>query len=285
MKPKYPLYVISKGRWESRKTVKALEYMNQPYRIVVERQEYKKYASVIDKKKILILDESFKTNYDAFEYDETLGKGSGPARNFCWEHSLSEGFKRHWIIDDNIDRFLRMNKNLKVHVKDGTIFRCMEDFVDRYKNVGLAAPQYSFLAPQKNKYKPFILNTRVMSCILIDNHLPFRWRGRYNEDVDLSIRSLKSGYCNVLFYPYLIYKINTQQMKGGNTDLLYRDGTKKKSEMLKKMHPDIVKLVYRYGRHHHHVDFSQWKNRPLKLKEGIEIPKGNNEYGMKLRYL
>ena len=55
MNPKYPVYVISKGRWESRLTSKSLERMKVPYHIVVEPQEYDNYASVIDKDKILVL--------------------------------------------------------------------------------------------------------------------------------------------------------------------------------------------------------------------------------------
>ena len=55
MNPKYPVYVISKGRWESRLTSKALERMKVPYHIVVEPQEFDNYASVIDKQKILTL--------------------------------------------------------------------------------------------------------------------------------------------------------------------------------------------------------------------------------------
>ena len=48
MNPKYPIYVISKGRWDSRLTSKALERMKVPYHIVVEPQEYKYYSDVID---------------------------------------------------------------------------------------------------------------------------------------------------------------------------------------------------------------------------------------------
>jgi len=51
--PKYPVYIISKGRWESRLTSKALEKMRVPYRIVVEPQEYADYAAVISPPKIL----------------------------------------------------------------------------------------------------------------------------------------------------------------------------------------------------------------------------------------
>ncbi len=90
MNPKYPLYIVSKGRWESRLTSKALETIGVPYHIVIEPQEYKKYKSVIRKSKILVL--PFKN----------LNQGSIPARNWIWEHAISLGVKRHWILDDNI---------------------------------------------------------------------------------------------------------------------------------------------------------------------------------------
>ena len=77
MNPKYPIYIISKSRWESRLTSKALERMKVPYHIVIEPQEYDNYASVIDKTKILTLPFS------------NLGQGSIPARNWVWEHSIS----------------------------------------------------------------------------------------------------------------------------------------------------------------------------------------------------
>jgi hypothetical protein len=50
--PRQPVYIISKGRWETRQTSKALELIGIPYRIVVEPQEYLDYARVIDSKKI-----------------------------------------------------------------------------------------------------------------------------------------------------------------------------------------------------------------------------------------
>ena len=111
MNPIYPVYIISKGRWKTRLTAKTLEYMKMPYSIVVEPQEYKQYAEVIDPIKIHVLPFS------------NLGQGSIPARNWVWEHSISIGAKRHWILDDNIIYFCRLNKNLKIRVSDGTIFR------------------------------------------------------------------------------------------------------------------------------------------------------------------
>ena len=126
MTPTYPVYVISKGRWESRMTVKALEKMCVPYYLVIEPQEFDQYAAVVNFKKILTLPFS------------NLGQGSIPARNWVWDHAIQGGSKRHWILDDNIDGFVRLNRNLYYPIGTGTVFRIAEEFVDRYENVAIA---------------------------------------------------------------------------------------------------------------------------------------------------
>ena len=275
LNPRYPIYIISKGRWESRQTSRALELIKAPYNIVVEPQEYNDYAAVIDSNKILVLPFS------------NLGQGSIPARNWVWEYSLSIGARRHWILDDNISEFYRLNRNLKYRVDSGTIFRVIEGFVDRYENIGLAGMQYELLCPRKMKVPPFLLNTRIYSCILIDNILPFRWSGRYNEDTDLSLRVLKSGLCTVLFNAFLANKTATMRMKGGNTDELYLqneqfDGRLAMAQSLREQHPDCCAITRKWGRWQHQVDYSRFKyNRPI-LRQNLDIPDGIDEYGMRL---
>lgn len=271
MNPQYPIYIISKGRWEKRQTAKALDAVNIPYHIVIEPQEYEQYASVIDPAKILVLPFS------------NLGQGSIPARNWVWEHSISEGHKRHWILDDNIRAFYRLHKNKLTYIQDGSTFKASEDFIERYKNVAMSGMQYLAFIRKNEKALPFILNTRIYSCILILNSLPYRWRGRYNEDTDLSIRCLKDGWCTVLFYAFIADKIQTMKMKGGNTDELYKDdGRLKMAQSLQEQHPDIVKVTWKWNRWQHQVDYSGFKNNKLVLRDDIEIPQGINEYGMKL---
>ena len=280
---RYPIYIISKGRWESRYTSNALERMGVPYYIAVEPQEYDNYAAVIDPKKVLKLPFS------------NHGKGSGPARNWCWEHSQANGFKRHWLMDDNMSEFWRFHNNKRYRVKRGSsIFRSAEDFVDRFENVALAGLQYKFFCVDDYPYPPYILNTRIMSCFLIDNDCPVKWRGRYNEDVDLSIRVLKEGLVTMLFYAFLCGKLRTGTVKGGNTSEIYNnyqeDASLKKSQMLMEMHPDVVTLIERYGRTHHHVDLDAIINKhglparqnPLILKKDVKIVNQVDNYGMKL---
>lgn len=276
MIPKYPVYIISKGRADTRFTSRSLEEMGVPYRIVIEPQEYDKYAAVIDPKKILVLPFS------------NLGQGSIPARNWVWEHSVSEGHAKHWIMDDNIRYFYRLNRNKKVRVRDGSMILAAEDFTDRYENVKMAGLNYAFFCPADLKRPPYYLNTRIYSCILLSNDIPHRWRGRYNEDTDLSLRILKDNYCTILFNAFLCGKMATMTMKGGNTEEVYAknqkefDNRRTFAESLKAQHPDVVEITMKWGRWHHHVDYSPFKQQ-LKKKDGLVIPKGNNEYGMELR--
>jgi len=283
--PRFPLYIVSKGRHESRLTSRALEAMRTPYFIVVEEQEFAAYASVIDRQKILVLDRAYQRDYDTFDtLGDTKSKGPGPARNFAWDHAIAHGHPWHWVMDDNINGFFRLNRNLKVPVADGTIFRCMEDFVLRYTNVAMAGPNYFMFASRKTAMPPFVLNTRIYSCNLIRNDTPFRWRGRYNEDTDLSLRMLKAGWVTVQFNAFLQYKMPTQTVKGGNhADFYAREGTLPKSRMLVDMHPDVARLVWKFHRWHHHVDYDPFKVNRLIRRPDAEIPSGVNNYGMGLK--
>lgn len=270
--PRYPLYIISKGRYERTITADALDNLGLTYNMVVEPQEYDLYKKKIPHQRILSLPEG------------NHGKGSGPARNWLWEHSISEGHERHWVIDDNIFEFWRYHKNQRIRCETGSFFRAMEDFTDRFENVALSGPQYKFFVSDIIRYYPFVRNTRLMSCILIKNDISYRWRGRYNEDVDLSIRVLKDGkYATILFYSFLQGKAETQKVKGGNTEEIYGNGTFEKSKMLVKMHPDVCRLTKRYGRWHHIADMSIFKDNPLILKDEYKnVRLDRNEYGMKL---
>lgn len=249
--PKYPIYIISKGRWDTRLTSKSLERMRIPYSIVVEPQEYREYAEVIDPTKILVLPFS------------NLGQGSIPARNWVWEHSIEQGAEKHWILDDNINGFGLQKGGRRVNSNCGDFFSVCESFVDRYKNVAMSGIRYRF---NHNYVKsPYYLNTRIYSCILLDNSIDYRWRGKYNEDTDLSLRLLKDGYCTMLFIWCYCNKAGTLSMKGGNTDTIYSetDNRREFAESLQKQHPDVVEIVQRYGRWHHQVDYSSFRNNKL----------------------
>ena len=50
-------------------------------------------------------------NYDMFWNDNNKITGAGAARNFAWDHSIKNGHDWHWVMDDNIRHFYRLNRN------------------------------------------------------------------------------------------------------------------------------------------------------------------------------
>ena len=279
---KYPIYVISKNRAETMYTSRSLNDMGCEHTIAVEPQDVDAYNRAFYEfgiKTAKLLELPFSNH----------GMGSGPARNACWEDSIARGAKRHWILDDNIQDFYRLHNNARYRIKSPVFFRVMEDFVDRYKNVRLAGPRYRFFCASDQKYPAFIKNTHIMSTILIDNSLDIRWRSKYNEDIDLSLRVLKGGDCTILFNAFLQGKCATQTVTGGNTEevyqadkLDYEDTTHEKTMVLYNLHPDVVRVVKRYGRWHHDVNYDRYQINKLQFVDDFEMPKGVNNYNMKL---
>ncbi len=275
MNPRYPVFVPSKGRYESRLTVKMFEAAGVPYTIFVESQEYDAYAAVVPKEKIHVLPHQ--------------NQGVTVTRNYIWDYAEKIGCERYWTFDDNIDGLYRFNRNLKTPCADGTVLAVMEDFVDRYDNVAIAGPHYfMFITRKAGGIPPYTLNSRVYSAMLIKTKMEdaegkqLRWKTFFNEDTELCLSVLKAGYCTVLFNAFLIYKQTTMSMGGGNTEY-YAQTEKRKQfvEELQKHHPDVVTMTEKWGRNHHHVDYSRFTT-PLRRKAGIEIPTGVNNYGMVL---
>lgn len=295
--PRHPVYIISKGRSDTMVTSKSLNRMRVPHYISVEPQDMDPYKKAVDKfglDMVTLLELPFSNH----------GEGPGRARNWCWDHSIQElDAEYHWVCDDNIFDFYRLHKNKRIRVESGAIFRAAEDFVERYENVPVSGFQYRFFIAPNSAYPPFVTNTRIYSTLLIRNDCKHRWRGRYNEDTDLSLQVLKDGDCTVQFNAFLQGKAATQTLKGGNTAEFYHaekdiagavqkgessigwQGTINKSQWLKDMHPDpgLVTVVWKYQRWHHQVNYGRFKDNILRLKSDFVMPEGEvNNYNMKL---
>lgn len=279
---KYPICIVSKGRSDSMLTSIALSKLEINHYIAIEPQEQDQYEMALDKfnlrKYVTLLILPFSNH----------GDGAGRARNYWWKYAkdvLNSGC--HWVMDDNISHFYRFNKNKKTKltnpVEAKMLFCSCEKFMDSYENVAMAGLNYDFFVVAKEKRPPYILNTRIYSCNLIDNECKHRWRGRYNEDTILSLDILKDGLCTIQFNHLLQGKCATQTLKGGNTDEFYhsegelektkwRDGkmnpigTYNKSKMLVDVHPDVSKMAWKYDRFHHHVDYKPFQKNKLICK-------------------
>lgn len=268
IQPQFPIYIPTKGRSDYPITIRALSKYRVPFNLVVEAPEVEAYQRAVNAHggygTVLVLDPAYQRDYDAcMDLQPDESRGSGPARNFAWEHALAAGHSHYWCMDDNIQSFWYYNNNRKIHAGDALPIRSMEDFTLRYTNVAMSGPTYYMFVARKQKFPPFVPNTRVYSCNLIRTDLPFRWRGRYNEDTILSLDLLKAGYATILYNAWLQWKMPTGDIPGGNQTEIYADGTLRKSQMLVREHPDVARLTWKFGRWHHHVDYRPFRNQRL----------------------
>jgi hypothetical protein len=254
----FPIYIISKGRYEKTLTADNFNKSNINFLIAVEPQEYDLYCTKLGANNVLKLPFS------------NLGLGSYPARNYCWEHSLKNGYKYHWIFDDNIIEFKKWINGKRKHIDDLlSAFLYIENHAKKTNIDILGFEEPNFVVkPPKN---PFKYNCHVYSAMLIKNDLSYRWRLKYNEDVDLCLQVLHNGGSTASCVYYMADKVSTSvKMKGGNQDELYKGNDPKKkllkAKMLEAVWPQYAKTVIRFNRYHHFVDWKVFKKN-LKLNK------------------
>ena len=253
---KYPVYIISKGRAFNPLTAKNLEDSGIDYFIAVEPQEKEDYVKALGVNRVLVLPFS------------NLGLGSYPARNYCWEHAKAKGYKYHWLFDDNILFWMKWIDGKRRKITDlKPALSYVEKFIDLH-NIdigGFEEPNFVVKPPKK----PFKINCHVYSAMLIKNSLPYRWRLKYNEDVDLCLQVLHNGGITASCVYYMANKVSTaDKMKGGNQDELYKGNDPKKkllkSKMLETVWPQYAKTVIRFNRYHHYVDWRVFSKKSRK---------------------
>lgn len=250
-KNKYPVYIVSKGRAYNPMTARLFEKAGIDYLIAVEPQEKEEYIKALSKERILVLPFS------------NLGLGSFPARNYCWEHSIRKGYERHWLFDDNICQFKKWinGKRLKYeNIQESIEYIEKHAIINNVDISGYERPEFVTKPPKS----PFKINCHVYSAMLIKNSMPYRWRLKYNEDIDLCLQVLHNGGNTASCVYHMAKKIDTgSKMKGGNQTELYQNNNPKKkllkAKMLEAVWPQYARTVIKYNRYHHMVDWKVFK--------------------------
>tara|TARA_B100001250_G_C19817272_1_gene799328 strand:- start:4552 stop:5439 length:888 start_codon:yes stop_codon:yes gene_type:complete len=276
--PKYPIYIPTKGRWETPFTIRAFQKDEVPIYVVVQPQELEEYEKHCS---------SPTTTFLTLPFSNPVDKEGNPCgllstRNWIMDHSLELGATRHWQFDDNQDKFLRYYKGRSIPIQSHIALRIVEDFTDRYKNVAVSGFDYEMFVVRGKQTKPFTRNCRVYSASLINNEANIRWRLRYNDDVDICLQALATGYWStILFRAVHIRKRKTMTVKGGNTDDLYQDdGRNTMARSLERVWPGVVETKRRFSRPQHVVSHS-WKHFDNPLIP-VDKPKPIPEYSMKI---
>ena len=274
--PRYPVYVPSKERSTTCLTAQFLIRDGVPFHLVVEPSQVDAYRKVFPDQSILVLPR---------DGMRLLG-----SRLWIREHSIAAGFDRHWQLDDNLRCVMRLYRGRRIRANSGIALRCVEDFSDRYTNIGVSGMNYTMFVPN-NHPTPYWLNCHVYSCSLINNRMPHKWRLLYNDDTDLCLQVLASGMCTVAVSVFSIQKVRTGIIKGGNTDDLYRDdGRLTMAKSLERMWPGVVVTKRRFQRPQH-VIVKSWRQFDQQLIRRTDIDWSAieqnriDEYGLSLMKL
>lgn len=270
--PRYPVYVPSKGRYDNCQTAKFLARDRVPFTVVVEPKEAYHYAAVFGKERVLVLPE-----------DDVRLVGS---RNFIKEHATAAGYERHWQLDDNIKQMRRLYHGKRIPCESGPALAAIEDYSDRYENLGVSGPAYTSFVRYANQRKtqPVLVNVRVYSASLVNNAMPYRWR-IYNDDTDFCLQALAGGWCTALVFVFLVDKAGTMTTKGGNTEQHFMDGRLEMARGLERMWPHVTTTERRFHRPQHAVR-DGWRkfDTKLRLKPGISLDDlPERDYGLTLK--
>ena len=271
---KYPIFIPSKGRATNQLTAKMFLQDGVDFKIVVEPQEQNAYISEFGSEYILTLPEN--------------NRGLVYSRNWIRDYAIDQGHERHWQFDDDIRSMLRVYKGRKLYCSSKIAIGVAEEFTDRYENIALTSFNSAFfIAMAKGRfhsfYPPFYLNHRCYTVFLMLNSIPCRWRYKYNEDTDMTLQALATGWCTVLLNAFLIMTPETMTDKGGQTAIYVNDGRLQMARQLERVWPGVVTTARRFGRPQHRI-YKEWAafDTRLKRRTDIEWPKGVDEFGMTL---
>lgn len=277
MKNKYPIFIPTKGRYETPITINMFKRHKVDFKIVIEQQEYEKYLNVVNKEQILVVPHQ--------------NKGLTVTRNWIWDYAEMSGYEKFWTFDDNIYNVYRWNRNRRLQVKDGTYLKVIEDFSDRYENLYITGMNNIAFCKDRDEIPPYYPNTRIYSNMLLKTNVilsngeKLRNKLFYNDDTDLCLRVLKDGLPTIQINAFLIDKATTMTINGGMTDYYLSEECKGRltfAEELQSAHPDVTNVTWKFNRWHHQVNYKPFKKNKLIKKQGIVIPDRVNEYGMRL---
>ena len=60
------------------------------------------------------------------------------------------------------------------------------------------------------------------------------------------------------------------------------DGRLEMARSLQKQHPDVARITRKWGRWQHQVDYRPFRKNRLRLRRGVKLQTGPDEFGMRL---
>ncbi len=148
--------------------------------------------------------------------------GSSVVRNYILQWAFDHEYKRVWMLDDNISRYKRFYQGVKREILGNSIYTTIEDYVERYDNVGIASHNFNPFIMENKKTNCLCHNTKCYSSMLIPTFHDIRFRYKHQEDNLISFEYINKGYATLSFNHILYDKDTSGLNKGGNHETIYK---------------------------------------------------------------
>lgn len=271
------IYIISKGRPEciTAQTLTKLNYPGEWYIVCGNNDEtIPQYIRNWGENKVLIFDwyneiEDTDT-LDNFGFDN-MPSGASPVRNATIRISKERGEKRHWQFDDDYRAFWLTDADLKHkrRIDNGELlcwWMCrIAKFADscHLPNCGFALGTIESAPENAVNMGTRVFNAHNMSS----EGLTTRWRSRLNDDLINAIETHRLGQKTEFSFLFLCLVMPpSQQEQGGLSDIYRAEGTVRKSAYPILLAPNAARLIIKFGRYHHKVDWSKIRAKIISEK-------------------
>ena len=271
------IYIISKGRpdCDTARTLLKLNYPGQWFIVCGNNDEtLPSYIKTWGKEHVIVFDwykEIKETDtLDNFGF-ENMPSGACPVRNATIRISKERGEIRHWQLDDDYNSFWLTDPNLKhkTRIRDGALLEwwmCrIAKFADSCKlpNCGFALGTIESAPDNGLKAGTRVFNAHNMSS----EGLTTRWRSRLNDDLINAIETHRLGQKTEFSFLFLALTMPpSQQENGGLSDIYRAEGTVRKSAYPVLLAPNAARLIIKFGRYHHKVDWGKIRAKIISEK-------------------
>lgn len=268
MRDDFAVFILTHGRAENMKTLDTLNrcgYTGKWYMVIDnEDKTADKYYQIYGKDHVIMFDKLKKSKeFDTCDISDNR-KAIVYARNACFDIAEDLGIEYFLELDDDYTEFRKRfwdgEKLSSYYVLDfDSIVDEMIDFLETSKALTVAFSQTGdFIGGQSCKVFREKLTRKAMNSFFCKTSRRFDFLGRINEDVNT--------YCNLGSRGELLFTIadislnqqDSQQNKGGMTDLYLSAGTYVKSFYSVMTNPSFVKVAEMgvgHKRMHHLVDW------------------------------
>lgn len=253
MRNDFAVLILSHGRPNNIKTIKALENANYTgkYYIVIDNEDKTKdeYIKLYGDKVIIFDKQAISDNpkYDKFDNNNNK-KVIFFARNASMEIAKDLGLKYYIQFDDDYTSFLfryeKEGRYCSMQIYDlNKIFDIMIDFLNNTKALSICMSQGGdHIGGLNGGIWAKQLSRKAMNSFLIDTDRLFKFYGRINEDVNTYTMLGNKGELFFTVADISLEQARTQSNDGGMTDIYLDNGTYVKSFYSVICSPQAVKI-------------------------------------------